>query len=93
MKKEIYKDVTLEYTKVVRTCFGSTKVFIYDLKLTTKVDKVNTMSRRIVTAVQPYEPVFWNDNGDGTASITMYSVGEYSMKHIRDEIEIWYNGV
>lgn len=93
MKKEIYKDVTLEYTKVVRTCFGSTKVFIYDLKLTTSLDKVNTMSRRIVTAVQPYEPVFWNDNGDGTASITMYSVGVYSMKHIRDEIAIWYNGV
>lgn len=91
MKKEIYKGVTIEYTKVVRTVFGITKVFAYDLKLTTNLDKVNNMSRRIVTAVQPYEPVFWQDNGDGTATIAMYSVGEYSMKHIRDQILTWYN--
>lgn len=91
MKKEIYKGVTIEYTKVVRTVFGVTKVFVYDLKLTTSLDRVNTMSRRIVTAVQPYEPVFWQDNGDGTATIAMDSVGEYSMKYIRDQIQIWYN--
>ncbi len=91
MKKEIYKDVTMEYTKVVRTCFGITKVFAYDLKLTTSLDRVNTMTRRIVTGVQPYEPVFWHDNGDGTATVELYNVGEYSMKYIREQIQIWYN--
>lgn len=45
MKKEIYKGVTIEYTKVVRTVFGITKVFAYDLKLTTSLDRVNNMSR------------------------------------------------
>lgn len=91
MKREAFRNVTLEYTKVVRTVFGVTKVFAYDLKLTTSLDRVNTMSRRIVTAVQPYEPVFWHDNGDGTATVEMYSIGEYSMKYIRDQIQIWYN--
>lgn len=92
MKRVTYKDGTYyEYVKSVRTVFGVTKVIIYDLKLTCKTDFVNKITRRVLTEVQPFEPVFWTNNGDGTATATLYGIGEHSYRHVQETLDIWHN--
>ena len=90
MEKVKFKDVSIKYESAVREAFGFTRITEYDLELTCKIDLVNTLTRRVLLKVQPYEPVFWEENGDGTATAVMYGLGEYTLNAILNTLTLWH---